>query len=218
LKPLSHANVFVIRIILITVIAFTCYSPAFSQKTPGLDQQVLIEFTEHRSHEPTEFEQAISGSTNYISLSLPLTMLATGLIMHDNNTIDKSLYLAESIGVSTALTIALKYSINRKRPYEINPLIVKADKGGSPSFPSGHVSEAFSSATALAIAFPKWYVVAPAYLWATSVGYSRMYLGVHYPTDILAGAIAGSLSALLTCKANKWFQHKNTVAHANNPI
>ncbi|ULT24063.1 phosphatase PAP2 family protein [Sphingobacterium sp. E70] len=40
-------------------------------------------------------------------------------------------------------------------------------------------------------AYSKWYVVAPSLLWAGSVGYSRMYLGVHYPTDVLAGAVLG---------------------------
>lgn len=41
------------------------------------------------------------------------------------------------------------------------------------------------------MAYPKWYVIAPAFLWAGSVSYSRMYLGVHYPTDVAAGAALG---------------------------
>ncbi|HEU4788615.1 MAG TPA: phosphatase PAP2 family protein, partial [Flavobacterium sp.] len=52
------------------------------------------------------------------------------------------------------------------------------------------------------------YVIAPSFLWAGAVGYSRMYLGVHYPTDVLAGAIVGSGSAFLCYKLNKWINKK----------
>jgi membrane-associated phospholipid phosphatase len=79
---------------------------------------------------------------------------------------------------------------------------------GSPSFPSGHTSDAFATATSLSIAFPKWYVIAPSFLWACSVGYSRMDLGVHYPSDVMAGAIIGAGSAYLCYKANRWIQKR----------
>jgi undecaprenyl-diphosphatase len=54
----------------------------------------------------------------------------------------------------------------------------------------------------------RWYVVVPAYTWATAIGYSRMYLGQHYPTDVLAGAITGAGSAWLSHKANNWIKRK----------
>jgi len=76
------------------------------------------------------------------------------------------------------------------------------------SFPSGHTSEAFSTATALSLKYPEWYIIAPAYLWAGSVGYSRMNLGVHYPTDVLAGALLGTGTAFLTLKVNEWLNRQ----------
>ena len=62
--------------------------------------------------------------------------------------------------------------------------------------PSGHTSTVFAAATSVSILYPKWYVIAPSYLFAASVGYSRMYLGVHYPSDVLIGAIIGTASSL----------------------
>jgi undecaprenyl-diphosphatase len=77
-------------------------------------------------------------------------------------------------------------------------MIYKKAEAGSLSFPSGHTSSAFQWATGCALACPKWYVVVPAYAYACGIGYSRMYLGVHYPSDVLAGALVGGGSAVLS--------------------
>jgi len=50
---------------------------------------------------------------------------------------------------------------------------------------------AFATATTLSIPYKKWYVTVPAYVWASSVGYSGRYLGRHFPSDVLAGAAEG---------------------------
>jgi membrane-associated phospholipid phosphatase len=102
----------------------------------------------------------------------------------------------------------MKQGFKRERPFKTYPELDKQSDGGSYSFPSGHTSSAFANATALSIAFPKWYVIAPSFVWASAVGYSRMDLGVHYPSDVLAGAIVGSGSAYLTYKINKWMNKK----------
>ncbi|MFY7909200.1 MAG: phosphatase PAP2 family protein, partial [Emticicia sp.] len=63
-------------------------------------------------------------------------------------------------------------------------------------------------ATSLSLTFRKWYVVIPAYTWASAAAYSRLHLGVHYPSDVLAGAAIGAGSAWLCYKANRWLQRK----------
>jgi membrane-associated phospholipid phosphatase len=67
----------------------------------------------------------------------------------------------------------------------------------------------------LSLAFPKWYVIAPSFLWASTVGYSRMSFGVHYPSDVFVGAIIGAGTAFLTYKINSWIR-KNRQTEKNS--
>ena len=83
-------------------------------------------------------------------------------------------------------------------------LINASQNESDASFPSGHTSTAFSMATSISFQNKKWYIVLPAYLWATTVGYSRLYLGVHYPSDVFAGALIGVGSVYI----NNWLQHQ----------
>ena len=101
-----------------------------------------------------------------------------------------------------------KRIVKRTRPFEEYPFIEKRDVGGGYSFPSGHTSAAFTTATSISLYYPKWYVIVPAYLWAGRVGYARMYQGVHYPSDVLAGAFVGAASAWLSYKAQQWIEKK----------
>lgn len=200
------------RIVPAVLLFFTTFTNKAAAQN-SLDRAILEELSEDRLEEPTEFYKFLSKSTNYISLSVPLSLLAAGAMRHDVNMKKNALYIGESIVASTIITTVLKHAINRPRPFVNDPAIIPADEAGSPSFPSGHSSEAFSTATSLVIAYPKWYVVIPAYTWAGAVAYSRMYLGVHYPTDILAGAVTGAGSAWLTYKLNRWIQGKKKTYH-----
>ncbi len=120
-----------------------------------------------------------------------------------------ALYLGVNFGTNALFTYSLKNSFKRARPGITYPAqITMYEDVSSLSFPSGHTSEAFSTATALSLKYPEWYIIAPAYLWAGSVGYSRMNLGVHYPTDVLAGALLGTGTAFLTFKVNEWLNRQ----------
>lgn len=69
----------------------------------------------------------------------------------------------------------------------------------SHSFPSGHASTSFACATVLAFLEPRLRI--PAFLLAAAIAYSRLYVGVHYPGDVLAGAALGAAIGLLTSAA-----------------
>ncbi len=100
------------------------------------------------------------------------------------------LLLALAFAVERGCYFVFKSSFKRNRPPQAIPgyqsVIQPSDQF---SFPSGHTSAAFLVATALHIYFPMLGLVL--YGWATCVGAARVVLGVHFPTDVLAGALMG---------------------------
>jgi len=174
----------------------------------NLDINLLRKINLNRNKNLDNTFKLITNSVSPISIGTPLIMYSVGFINNDETLKKKGIYIAEVFFVSTFISTSLKYGVNRDRPFVTYPDIEKVTSGGSPSFPSGHTSAAFATATSLSVTFPKWYVIAPSFLWAGAVGYSRMDLGVHYPSDVLAGAICGSVSAYITYKLNKWINKK----------
>ena len=150
-----------------------------------------------------KFFQFVSNSAVFLDIGVPVGIVTTGLIKHDDQTIRKACVAIAAAAISSGITVAVKYSVNRSRPFVTYPDIAKKSAAGSPSFPSGHTSGAFVLATSLTLSYPKWYIIVPAYSWACTVAYSRMDLGVHYPSDVLAGALIGTGSAWLTHYVNK---------------
>lgn len=89
----------------------------------------------------------------------------------------------------------LKTVFDEQRPSsryaEPRPLVHAPTDG---SFPSGHAATSFAAATVLTLAWPRWW---PAFLLlALAIGFSRVYVGVHYPLDVVGGAVLGILVAI----------------------
>ena len=96
----------------------------------------------------------------------------------------------------------LKPMVARTRPYDLLGYEILVRRLGDYSFPSGHTSASFAAATALYAIDRRWGTAA--YILAVLIGFSRLYLGVHFPTDVLAGAVIGILAA----KAAQWILEK----------
>ena len=111
---------------------------------------------------------------------------------------DRALLLPTALAVAVSLVLAdlassgIKEAVDRPRPPRADPGFDAAVAvPPSPSFPSGHATTTFACAVAVAILVPKlrWAALAV----AATVGVARVYLGVHYGLDVLAGAVLGSL-------------------------
>jgi len=111
---------------------------------------------------------------------IPSITLGTELY-YDNKEGQNQFYKA--FATNAVVTYGLKYGVNRERP-----------NGESYSFPSGHTSATFQSASFIHKRYGLKYAI-PAYIGATFVGYSRVHANVHHKSDVLAGAIIGSLSS-----------------------
>ena len=151
------------------------------------------------------YNKVISRSEPYVAVGVPVAMALAAWIKDDRDLLKDAVYVGTSVAGAFAVTYGLKYIVGRDRPYERYPDRVHPySLEDSPSFPSGHTATAFALATSLSIRYPKWYVIAPSALWACSVGISRMNEGVHYPTDVLAGAALGAGFAVANIYINKW--------------
>ena len=111
-----------------------------------------------------------------------------------------AILLIFTLGLAYLLTLAIAYAVRRKRPYEVS-----ADAAHikpwiyTPSFPSSHAMAAFVIATILVFEFPLplWGIIC-LYLVSTIIAISRVVVGVHYLTDVIAGALVGlSINALI---------------------
>lgn len=145
------------------------------------------------------FWKTTSYSYMIVAGAASLGPLAYAIINNDKELKYKSAETLASLGINIAVTSGLKVLFNRKRPTDKYPgevFSLTTSKGHS--FPSGHTSLAFATATSLTLVYKKWYVIVPAYVWAGCMGYSRMYLGKHCPSDVLCGAIVGTGSSLLS--------------------
>jgi membrane-associated phospholipid phosphatase len=193
-----------------TIILFCSIFTALSSNISAQNADIEVLKSINGNTSTIGVSKAISNSTTYISLGIPVVMGAVALLGKDDDLLKNAIYVGVSLGVDGVLTLGIKEIVRRPRPVTTYPnVIIAYENEKSMSFPSGHTSLAFATATALSLKYPKWYVIAPTYLWACSVGYSRMNLGVHYPSDVLGGAILGAGSAYLTYQVNQWFWKKH---------
>lgn len=113
------------------------------------------------------------------------------------------------------VNVLIKQLVARTRPFYVNEALQYL--GTMPkdySFPSGHTGSAFAVATVMLLCMPKKYGVT-AIVISSLIAFSRLYNGVHYPTDVLGALIIGVLTGICAAKfvfpkATEWLQKRET--------
>jgi len=177
----------------------------FSFQAQNIDLRILKTLN---GKDRPRWDNIMWGTSASIFATSPLTFIGIpvhGLAARDSALLRNGFKSVITLGFATITTTTLKYTINRTRPKTKYPIvIIERVRAGVHSFPSGHTTTAFATATALSLSYRKWYVTVPAYTYAALVGYSRMRLGMHFGSDVLAGIVVGLGSGLLVWQVDRW--------------
>jgi membrane-associated phospholipid phosphatase len=161
------------------------------------------------------WDYAMLNTSQSVYIVMPVSVLVIGthgLLQKEGTKYREGIKAIAGIALSAGVTTLTKYMVNRKRPVVQYPdKITARDVAGPYSFPSAHTSSAFATATCLSLSFNKWYVTAPAYLYAGMVAYSRMRLGMHFPTDVLGGMVIGAGMPYLVYRIDKYLVKRKTI-------
>lgn len=155
------------------------------------------------------------------AITLPIVSFAISKASDNSYNENSAVLLGFSELTSATVTFTLKNIVKRNRPF-VKFKNSYYNKDNSPtdefSFPSGHSSLSFSIATLLTLRYlDKPLLITASYLYAATIAYGRVYLGVHYPSDVLSGALIGSLSSVLIYSLRKEIiTMKNSVLNESN--
>lgn len=152
------------------------------------------------------FADSFMWNYSRMAVWIPLILTLIYVVVRNNKWKDTALIL---VCFALAFLIAdqisssfFKPTFQRLRPTHNPELmelvrVVNDYRGGQYGFVSGHAANSFAAVTFVALLIRNWKVTLPLTLWALVNCWSRMYLGVHYPTDILCGALVGVFSGLV---------------------
>lgn len=120
------------------------------------------------------------------------------------------LMLLLSMATAWAITRLIRWGFPAPRPFQLEMGTLWVQHGGRASFPSQHASGAFALAMALALGVTRHRkaLVALGFAAAMGICWSRIHLGVHFPSDVIAGALVGSIGAVIVWNVTFWLRRR----------
>ena len=177
------------------------------EKILALDTQLFIYLNSLGSETYDGFWLFITKQVNWIPLFLFLFYLIYKKL-GVKQTVFLLLFVAFFVTATDQITNLFKYTFQRLRPCnnpEINTFIRVVQARSSFGFFSGHAANTMAVATFLYLIFKKQFkYLGLLFLWPLIFAYSRIYLGLHYPIDILSGYLCGLITGYLMYKVYQW--------------
>lgn len=168
---------------------------------PGVDEQVFRALNLAGIHPLVDIAIRIITALG-VEYILGLFVIPLWLLRKRDAAFDYAVVLT----IAILVTLVLKYALDRPRPCEVlsevRMLAEVRCVGRDPAFPSGHASRAFAFGAFVFLWF-RWRPGVPALVFAGLVAYSRIYLGLHWPSDALGGALIGIGAAYLVVWLNR---------------
>lgn len=184
-----------------------------------IDQQALVAIN---SWNAPYFDQLMWLVTSKASWALILVAVLLTLRRDKHQAMMLIVAIVLTILISDQISSGLiKHSVMRLRPSHNSDLLpslhlVNGYVGGLYGFTSSHAANSFSVALLMSLIYRHRYVMFALMLWAVMQCYSRMYLGVHYPGDIIGGTLVGLLVGWLVYRLWLWVEHN--WLHRYDPI
>ena len=174
----------------------------------------LLEFINlHRVTFLDPFFIFMTNLATVITYSVPIILLIYAYVKHRSLLQRKSWLILITLAINSAIVDIIKNVVNRPRPFITYPFIHNLVRVHSASFPSGHAAEVFMLTISLSLLFPKQkWGIRFSWVCALLIAYSRMDLGVHYPSDLLGSIIVTGIVAFafITLMIHLGFLQKRT--------
>ena len=205
-EPLERRRFTILLALILAVIAIKISEDVLYDESGAFDKAIMLYIHSYFPGSLNSIFKIITNSGS-INVLLPLTIIVTLSLLYAKRRFEATL-LASSVVSSAIIVYFLKTLVDRDRP-----LLWKTEWYWGSSFPSGHtlVVATFATAAALCIAriWPEKRMLALSFaiLWLSLVAFSRLVLGVHWPTDVLAAMCIGIFIPLMV---NMMFRLGNT--------
>lgn len=169
-----------------------------------LDKPVYEEVQRNRTESIDDFASTVQDLGSYPSFGIMGAFYVAGALLEDERARTVAMdAFASSLVSAGMITTTLKVAAGRSRPNEEEGAYRFKPFGGDHSFPSGHTTQAFSLASVIAEHYDERWIDITSYGMATLVGLARIEQEAHFPSDVVAGAVIGTLVGKAIVRYNK---------------